>query len=124
MKIKEELAKLNDVDIYSLIMFALYKMKDIPEYSTLSELAYLLDKDSLLKLCEYFGGLTIKIPTVDELESIVYSLVLYQWVNIDGMDYDKAVQMIGCKSSDLRTVKSNYLSMCKILQNYTFESRG
>ena len=124
MKIKDELLKLKDTDIYSLILFALYKIHDLPEYSTLSEMAYLLDKESLLKLCEYFGGLTIKIPTVDELESLVYSLVLYQWVNIDGMSYDKAVEQIGCKSSELRAIKSQYLEMCKILDNYTFNPRA
>lgn len=26
------------------------------EYSSLSELAYILDKDNLLNLCEFFGG--------------------------------------------------------------------
>lgn len=124
MKIKEELSKLKDTDVYSLILFALYKIKDVPEYSTLSELVYILDKDSLLKLCEYFGGLTIKIPTVDELVNLVYSLVLYQWVNIDGMDYEEAVKQIGHKSTDLRTVKSNYIELCKILDNYRFSARG
>jgi hypothetical protein len=49
----------------------------VPDYMVLSELVYVLDKDNLLKLCEYFGGSTIKIPTIKELESIVYSLLLY-----------------------------------------------
>lgn len=74
---KVELDTLRDKDIYSLVMFALFKLRDIPEYSSLSELAYVLDRENMLKLCEYFGGLTIRIPTIDELESILYSLVLY-----------------------------------------------
>ena len=88
---KTELDNLRTKDIYSLILFALFKLKDLPEYSALSELAYILDKENLLKLCEFFGGMTITIPTMQELESIVYSLVLYQYVNIDGMDYNDAV---------------------------------
>lgn len=123
MRIKTELAKLKDVDIYSVMMFTLYKMKDIPEYSTLSEMAYLLDKDSLLKLCEYFGGSTIKIPTIEELETIVYSLVLYQYVNIDGMSYDDAIKQIGHKSCELRKVKTAYIKLCDVLENYSF-NRG
>lgn len=123
MRIKEELSKLKDVDVYSLVLFALYKMRDVPEFSTLSELVYILDKDTLLKLCEYFGGTTIKIPTVDELENMVYSLVLYVWVNLDGLDYEKAIEQIGHKSSDLRAVKSNYMEMCKVLENYEFNPR-
>ena len=123
MKIKEELAKLKDIDVYSLMLFAMFKLRDIPEYASLSEMVYILDKDSLLKLCEYFGGLTIKIPTIEELESIIYSLVLYQFVNIDGMDYDDAVKIIGHKSSQLRQVKYDYVKICDILDRYDF-SRG
>lgn len=88
---KTELDNLRTKDIYSLILFALFKLKDLPEYASLSELAYILDKENLLKLCEFFGGMTITIPTMQELESIVYSLVLYQYINIDGMQYNEAV---------------------------------
>ena len=77
---KVEIDTLRDKDLYSLVLFALFKLRDIPEYSALSELAYILDKDNMLKLCEYFGGLTLKIPTIEELEGILYSLVLYQQV--------------------------------------------
>ena len=124
MRIKENLLTLHDMDIWSLIFFALYKLKDIPEYSTISEMAYVLDKDNLLKLCEYFGGLTIKIPTIDELELLVHSLVLYQYVDIDGMDYEKAIEIVGKDSVDLRAVKSGYIKICEILSKYKFSPRG
>lgn len=124
MKIKEKLLTFKDVDIWSLILFTLYKIKDLPEFSTISELAYILDKDSMLKLCEYFGGLTIKIPTIDELEDLVYALVLYQHVNIDNMKYEDAIKLIGEKSFNLRNVKSNYLKVCEILDKYEFNKRG
>lgn len=120
MKIKEELEKLKTVDIYSLLMFALFKIRDIPEYSTLSELVYLIDKENLLKLCEYFGGLTITIPTIEELESLIYSLLLYQYVDIEGMKYDDATELIGYKSSDLRKVKTDYTKLKGILMKYDF----
>ena len=120
MKIKDELEKLKSVDIYSLMMFALFKIRNIPEYSTLSELVYILDKDNLLKLCEYFGGLTISIPTIDDLESLVYSLLLYQYVDIEHMPYDDAVDIIGHKTSELRKVKSDYLKLKVLLDKYDF----
>lgn len=123
MRIKERLLTFKDVDIWSLMLFTLYKIKDLPEYSSISELAYILDKDNMLKLCEYFGGLTIKIPTIDELEEIVYALVLYQYVNIDGMEYDEAVKLLGEKSSNLRNIKSGYLKVCEVLNNYEFNKR-
>ena len=71
---KSNIKNLKDADLYSLMLFALYRMTDIPEYSSLSQMAYVLDKDNLLNLCEYFGGQTITIPTTKDLESLIYSL--------------------------------------------------
>lgn len=123
MNIKNNLDNLKSQDIYSLILFALYKIKDIPEFSSLSELAYVLDKKNLLNLCEYFGGVTITIPTVDDLEYLTYSLLLYQYVKLDKMDYDAAIELVGHESKDLRKVKKNYLRMCEILDKYSFVPR-
>lgn len=120
MTIKQELNKLKEIDVYSMMLFALYKMKDMEEYSVLSELAYVVDKQNLLNLCEYFGGLTIRIPTIDELESLLNSMMIYQYVEIDGMSYDDAVKSIGFDSSELRSIKKDYLKLCKILNNYSF----
>lgn len=58
-RVKKELSNIKELDIYSLILFALFKLRDIPDYLALSELVFLMDKKELLKLCEYFGGMTI-----------------------------------------------------------------
>ena len=123
MRIKKDLTTLKDTDIWSLVLFALYKMRYVPEYSSLSELVYILDKPSVLKLCEYYGGMTIKIPTVDELEFLVYVLLLYQKVNIEKIEYDTAISEIGFKSSELRRVKSDYQKICEVLDKYEFNTR-
>lgn len=124
MKIKEELLKLKQVDIYSFLLFVLFKIRDVPEYSALSELSFVLDKDNLLKFCEYFGGTTITVPTIDELEQLIYALVLYQYVDIDGMEYEQAVNSICENSSELRELKSNYMKIKQILENYDFTARS
>ena len=120
MTIKEELNQLKETDVYSMLLFILYKMKNIDEYSTLSELAYVLDKQNLLNLCEYFGGITIRVPTIDELESLLNSLLLYQYIEIDGLSYEEAVSKVGFESYDLRSVKRDYLKISKLLEAYSF----
>lgn len=121
--IKNELSKLKTTDIFSLLLFILYKIRDVEEYSTISELAYVLDKENLLNLCEYFGGITIRIPTIDELESILNSLLIYQYVNIDGHSYNDAIKKIGFDSHQLRKIKKDYNNIVAILDKYTFKSR-
>ena len=112
---------LKQTDIYSLLLFVLFKLRDVPEYSTLSELAYVLNKDNLLKLCEYFGGLTIKIPTIDELESMVYSLTLYQYINIENKSMQEALKLIGKPANvDINIVKNDYLKIVEIMQEFSF----
>lgn len=120
MTIKEELNQLKETDVYSMLLFVLYQMKGLPEYSVLSELAYILDKQNLLNLCEYFGGLTITIPTIDELESLLNSLLMYQYIDIEGLSYMEAINKIGFNSFDLRKVKKDYSKLSKILENYSF----
>lgn len=120
LKTKEALSKLNEVDLWSLILFALFKLRNIPEYSSLSELVYILDKPSLLKLCEYFGGMTLRIPTISELEDVVYALVLYQHVNIEHVPYQDALKLLGQESCDFRKIKSNYIKITEILDKYDF----
>ena len=123
MTIRSELDKLKTTDLFSLLLFVLYKIRNIEEYSTISELAYVLDKDNLLNLCEYFGGITIRIPTIDELESIVNSLLVYQYVNIDGYEYKDAVKKIGFDSNQLRQVKKDYNKIVEVLKDYSFTKR-
>lgn len=120
---QKELLSIKELDIYSLILFALFKLRSVPDYMVLSELVYVLDKDNLLKLCEYFGGSTIKIPTIKELESVVYSLLLYQYVDIENMNYNDAIQLLGQDSTDLRQIKSDYLKLKDVLNSFSFNRK-
>lgn len=123
MGIKENLASLKQQDIYSLILFALFKMRKIPEYSTLSEMIYILDKNSMLKLCEYFGGQYIRFPTIDELESIIYALVLFQQVDIESKDYEETLENLRHKTTNIKQIKDDYRKLRTILYEYDFKPR-
>lgn len=119
--IKASLDELKVTDVYSLIMFALYKMSDIPEYSALSELVYVLDKDSLFNFLECFGGTTIRVPTVKELKIVINALLLYQFVNLEGKEMEQAIQDIDMQDFRLRDVLSVYNEVCSVLKNYNFK---
>ena len=116
MNIKSELEELTTSDIYSLMLFVLFKSTQIPQYSSLSQLAYILDKDSLLKLCEFYGGLTIQIPTISQLEDLLNGLLIYQLVDIEHKNIDEISDKFDKK--DL----SAYSHIKEVLKNYKFNS--
>ena len=58
-EIREALNRLNKTDVYSMLLFIIYKMRELPEYSTLSELIYVLDNENFIKFLNYYGGKTI-----------------------------------------------------------------
>lgn len=117
---RKDLSCFKDTDIYSLSMFVLYKLTDIDGYSLAGELPYILDKKNLLDFCNYFGGRTIKVPTLDELYSVMYLVLLYQYTKIEGKSYNEAINLIGFRSSELRKVKSAYNKICEVLDSYNF----
>ena len=122
MKIKSELQNLQETDIYSLMLFALYKMSGDPTQAALSQLAYILDKDNLLKLCEFFGGMTLRIPTIEELETLIYSLLIYQRVDIEKEDYNNVVEDIKKKSINGKSAVKQYENVKTLLSHYNFNS--
>lgn len=120
--IKNNLKELNSTDIYSLLLFALYKLKDIPEYSTLSNLAYILDKQSLEKFLRHFGGTTISVPHMRDLKLVANCLLLYEMVNVEGDDLNKAIDSLKISNEyNLTEIKKIYFSLCNVLSNYTFK---
>lgn len=123
MPIKEELTKLTKIDIWSLMLFVLYNFQKIPEYSGISELAYILDQKNLLKLCEYFGGQTIRIPTIDELRTMLYALLLYQYVNIEKIPEEDAIELLRIEGSTVKLIKESYVQVKDILSKYQFSNR-
>ena len=115
---KEKLQSMQMTDVYSLLLFALYKIKDIPEYSVLSELAYILDGDALFKFMEYFGGRTITVPTLAEFKVVTEALLLYRYVNMEGISFNQALNLLDTSESSLKDIKSCYTKMVDILNTY------
>lgn len=124
MGINKELNKLREPDIWGFMLFALFKIKDIPEYAVSSELAYILDKPNFLRLCEYFGGCTLKIPTVEEMELLLYGLLLYQYLEVDKITLEEAGELLQNSDYSLKEIKNSYKDIKEILTNYELSSRS
>ena len=120
--ITENLKKMKKTDLYSLVLFALYKMRDIPDYRVLSELVYILDRDSLLRLCEYFGGNEIRIPTLDDLEITLYCLLVYESVQ-SGKSFETAIGELNLNNKTQKDVRDTYSDLADVLREYNFVPR-
>lgn len=115
---KEQLNTLKYENVFDILLFVLYKLKDDEKYSTLSELAYLLDYQSLLKLCKMYGGLTIRIPTLDEIELIIHSLMLYD-MHLKGYRLDESIKLLNLETKKLDEIIESYNIIEKVMNNYT-----
>jgi hypothetical protein len=100
----------------------MYKLKDSNEYSSLSQLSYILDEENLLKLCEYYGGTTIYIPKIEELEDMLNALLLFQKVDIEKQDFTKCLTTLDKKGENTKSIKKNYFVIKEVLKDFSFNS--
>lgn len=119
---KTALETLDKNDTYSLMLFSLYKLRDNPEYLTLSELCYILDNDNLPKFLSYFGGMTVTFPTLKELRMMLAALKLYQYVNIDGGQFEEALKASITAELSAEEVKDAYIKICEVMSTYEFKN--
>ena len=124
MSIKSEMENFREPDVWSLVLFVLAQMKEIPEYSAVSELAFVLDKKNLIRLCEYFGGLTITVPKIEELESVIYGLLMYQYREIKKLSFDEAARLMPNDRIAISDIEKSYQKIKEVLKNYSFETRS
>lgn len=110
-------------DMLSISMFLLYKLVDSPDYSILGELPYILDKTNLLNLCAYFGGRTIKVPTLQELNSVLKLLMLYQYNKVEKIPYSEALKKLDIKNDKKGIIDKAYSNICNTLDMFNFKSR-
>lgn len=114
---------LNDLhyeDIYTIILFALSEMKNVPEYKTLSELAYLVDRKSLMNMLEYYGGMTVRIPTTKEFKLMVNGLLMYEYVNLEGLTVQQALAEMRGSSLPANELLACYAKITEVMSKYKF----
>lgn len=120
--ISSKLDSLQLSDVYSLMFFLLYKVQDIPEYATLSEMCYLLDGNNMTRLLTYFAGKTVKVPTADEFSIAASALLLYQYVNVEGDSLAGAQSRInGLTAKQKEKATDLYLKMLPEIGKYNID---
>ena len=117
--IKKDLNNLHLSDIYSLMLFVLFKVQEIPEYAITSELCYLLDGANMTRLLTYFAGRTVKFPTEAEMTTVTNALLMYQYINIDGDTFVSAQNKLGDLSKKEKDkITELYVQLIPIMKQY------
>jgi hypothetical protein len=120
--IKQNLNSLHLSDIYSLMLFILYKVQEIPEYAVTSELCYLLDGANMTRLLTYFAGKTITFPTESEMSVVSNALLMYQYVNIDGETLVAAQNKLGkLTKKEQDKVTELYVKLLPVMKQYNID---
>ena len=120
--IKKNLNALHLSDIYSLMLFILFKVQEIPEYAVTSELCYLLDGANMTRLLTYFAGKTVTFPTEAEMATVTNALLMYQYINIDGDTFTAAqnkLEKLTKKEKD--RVTELYVQLLPIMKQYNID---
>lgn len=120
--IKKNLNNLHLSDIYSLMLFVLYKVQEIPEYAVTSELCYLLDGANMTRLLTYFAGKTVTFPTESEMAVVTNALLMYQYINIDGETFTAAQNKLDkLTKKEKDAVTELYVQLLPIMKQYNID---
>ena len=110
-RLLERIKESNDLYLVALIILYLYKDKE--KYSTLSELALLLEKDDFFDLLRYYEGQTIEIPDRDELLSIIRMILFYYYYDIKDYKWKEIFKKLQIpydkETSDVMRTRLNWI---------------
>lgn len=118
------LSKFMEPDVYAILCGYLFEFKEIPEYSILSELTYLLDSKSFINLIKYFEGQTVRIPTREEFQSAIKVLLLLQYFEIERKPWKESLQLAGFQTSEGRSAQKKLDKLKATIKNYNYTNRN
>ena len=122
--LKKNIEKLNKEDTYALMMVLLYASKNNPKYSALNELAYLMDEASFKNFIKYYGGQIIRVPTYEEMENSLKTLLLYQFYKVESQDWQTALKLAGFSPSETLSAKRRLIKFIEHIDDYEYEIGG
>lgn len=116
--IDRDLSKFSQSDIYSIVCELLYRIKDDESYSAISELAYILEKNSFIKFMQYFGGTTINVPTLQDFKQTIRIIQLYHYFNIQNLSWKEALVKAGFDRNETRSAQRHLMEFTKVLSSF------
>ena len=103
----------NDESIYTFAMGLLYFLKDKDPYRYTGRLAFVLDRENFDRFIDTMGGMTIKVPTRQEINEMLKALVYYQSRFVEGKSFFEACRVSGTNIGEVphvtriaKTIKS------------------
>lgn len=122
--IDNALSNLKKEDTYAMMLMLLYASTDNPRYSTLSELAYILDHDSFLKFIKYYEGQTIEVPSIQQTNDSLRLLMLFQYYKVEKKEWHEAIKLAGFPDSESFSAKHKLDKFCNQLERYDCKLGG
>lgn len=124
LNISKDITILSQEDTYSLVLLLLYVCKDNPRYSTLNELAYILDHDSFMNFIKYYEGQTIQIPPIDEILDSLRLLALFQYYKVEKLPWKDSLELAGYNSEEGISAKHKLIRFIKHIDKYKYRIGG
>ncbi len=112
---------LTEEEHYVLNILLLSYLTNDESYKDIAELCFMFDKYSnFKKFIKYYGGRTLKIPTQEELRLALKHLLLFQYVKIDGADFEDSYKRV--KLKELNISKEDASNTIERFYNYLKEN--
>ena len=114
----DDIKGLDKEDTYSITLLLLFVFSRNPKYSSLSELAYILDQDNFLKFIKYYEGQTITIPTMNEISKNLKVLMIYQYYVVDKLPWREALVKAGFDETESYSAQRLLYAFRKTIDDY------
>ena len=111
-------------DTYSTMLLLLSAVKDNPNYTTLSELPYVLDRENFLNFVEFFGGQTLTIPTKKEMMASIRVLLLFQYYKVEKMEWIEAIKKAGYAESESSVARNKLMNFVLYIDSHDCKIGG
>lgn len=111
------LDNLQKEDLYSVATALLYTLKDTPQYSTMSELFYILDYPNFIKLIKYYGGQEIRVPTHEEINEMLTVLLLYQYREVEELSWDECLKKVNAGPDQSKSLRGKVNALLSLLKS-------